>query len=104
MQRSRRGQWGCETAPSRSASGVKAVGAVWARDSFDSQNGLPLLQRQFSRVERLIRGGTVMWLDAADLQAYLDAYRELLGVLHAPEGPYPFVATRAKCIFVAEAA
>jgi len=82
----------------------EAVGAVWARDSFDSENGLPLLQRQFSRVERLIRGGTVMWLDAADLQAYLDAYRELLGVLHAPEGPYPFVATRAKCIFVAEAA
>ena len=29
MQRSIRGQEGCETSPSRPASGVKAVGAVW---------------------------------------------------------------------------
>lgn len=80
-----------------------AVGAVWARDDFDSESGLVLLERRFRRVERLIRGGTVLWLEAADLQTYLDAYREMLGVLRAPDGPYPFVATRAKCVFVAEA-
>ena len=81
-----------------------AVGAEWARDEFDSETGLPFLERQFGRVERLIRGGAVVWLEAVDLQAYLDAYREMLGELRAPDGPYPFVATRAKCVFVAEAA
>jgi SAM-dependent methyltransferase len=82
----------------------EAVGADWARDEFDSETGLPLLERHFASVERLIRGGSVLWLERDDLQAYLDAYREMLGPLRAPEGPYPFVATRAKCVFVAEAA
>src|SRR5204863_133091 len=73
----------------------EAVGADWARDEFDSETGLPLLERHFASVERLIRGGSVLWLERDDLQAYLDAYREMLGPLRAPEGPYPFVATRA---------
>ena len=46
----------------------------------------------------------MLWLEREDLQVYLDAYRELIGPLRAPDGPYPFVATRAKCVFVAEAA
>jgi SAM-dependent methyltransferase len=81
-----------------------AAGATWARDEFDSETGLPYLRRHFARVDRLIRGGSVLWLAREDLQAYLDAYVEMLGPLRAPDGPYPFVATRAKCVFVAEAA
>jgi len=80
-----------------------AAGAGWARDAFDADSGLPYLERRFAKVERLIRGGSVLWVERADLQAYLDAFRELLGPLEAPAGPYPFVATRAKCVFVAEA-
>jgi SAM-dependent methyltransferase len=81
-----------------------AVGADWMRDEFDSESGLPYLERHFASVERLIRGGSVLWLEREDLQAYLDAYRELMGLLRAPEGPYPFIATREKCVFVAEVA
>jgi hypothetical protein len=81
-----------------------AVGAEWARDVFDADSGLPYLERRFARVERLIRRGAVLWLAREDLQAYLDASGEMVGVLRAPDGPYPFVASRAKCVFVAEAA
>jgi SAM-dependent methyltransferase len=81
-----------------------AVGADWIRDAFDSESALPYLERHFASVERLIRGGSVLWLEREDLQAYLDAYREMVGLLRAPEGPYPFIATRAKCVFVAEVA
>lgn len=81
-----------------------ATGAQWARDRFDAEQGLPFLERHFARVERRIRGGTVVWIERDDLQRYLDAYVELLGPLSAPDGPYPFVATRAKCVFVADAA
>jgi SAM-dependent methyltransferase len=72
-------------------------------DLFDADSGLPPLERHFATVERLLRGGSVVWLAKLDLQAYLDAYVELLGPLEAPDGPYPFVATRAKCVFVADA-
>jgi SAM-dependent methyltransferase len=73
-------------------------------ESFDSENGLPLLQARFASVARLLRGGSVLWLTQRDLQTYLDAYVELYGPLRAPDGPYPFTATRAKCVFVADAA
>jgi SAM-dependent methyltransferase len=75
-----------------------------APDSFDSESGLPLLQARFASVSRLLCGGSVLWLTQLDLQRYLDAYIELYGQLHAPDGPYPFTATRAKCVFVADAA
>ena len=80
-----------------------AVGAEWARDKFDADSGLPYLERHFGTVERRIRGGSVLWVERADLQAYLDAFCEMLGPLEAPAAPYPFVATRAKCVFVADA-
>jgi SAM-dependent methyltransferase len=60
------------------------------------------LQRRFSRVERRDTAGQVVWLTRADLQAYLDAYVELAGPMTAPQGPYPFVATRRNCVWVAE--
>lgn len=80
------------------------VAATWARDEFDAETGLAYLERRFARVERLYRGGSVVWLTADDLQTYLDAYVELLGPLRAPDGPYPFVARRLKCVFVADLA
>lgn len=72
-------------------------------EAFDSESGLPFLQARFAAVSRLYRGGTVMWLTQRDLQTYLDAYVELYGPMHAPDGPYPFTATRAKCVYVADA-
>ena len=73
-------------------------------EAFDSESGLPLLQARFASVARLYRDGYVMWLTQRDLQAYLDAFVELYGPLVAPDGPYPFTATREKCVFVADAA
>ena len=86
----------------------RVVAPAWLRESrgtrdlFDSESGLPVLERHFARVERRIRGGTVLWLAREDLQRYLDAYVEMLGPLEAPDGPYPFVAMRSKCVFVAD--
>ena len=88
----------------------RAVAPAWlrkdrgTRDLFDSESGLPLLERRFARVERRIRGGSVVWLARDDLQAYLDAYVGMVGPLIAPESPYPFIARREKCVFVADAA
>lgn len=75
-----------------------------SEEKFDSESGLPFLQARFASVSRLYRGGSVMWLTQKDLQRYLDAYVELYGPMVAPDGPYPFTATRAKCVFVADAA
>jgi SAM-dependent methyltransferase len=72
-------------------------------EGFDAESGLPLLQARFAVVARLYRGGSVLWLTQRDLQTYLDAFVELYGPLRAPDGPYPFTATRAKCVFVADA-
>jgi SAM-dependent methyltransferase len=74
-----------------------------APEAFDSESGLPLLQGRFAAVSRRFCRGSVMWLTQRDLQEYLDAYVELYGPLRAPDGPYPFTATRSKCVFVADA-
>lgn len=73
-------------------------------EAFDSESGLPYLQARFASVSRLYRGGSVLWLTQRDLQTYLDAFVEMYGPLVAPDGPYPFTATRRKCVFVADAA
>jgi SAM-dependent methyltransferase len=73
-------------------------------EAFDSESGLPLLQARFASVSRIHRGGSVLWLTQRDLQRYLDAFIELYGPLRAPDGPYPFTATRAESVFVADAA
>lgn len=72
-------------------------------EAFDSESGLPFLQARFGSVSRLYRGGSVLWLSQRDLQRYLDAFVEMYGPMLAPDGPYPFTATRAKCVFVADA-
>jgi ubiquinone/menaquinone biosynthesis C-methylase UbiE len=73
-------------------------------ESFDSDSGLAHLQAHFAGVSRHYCRGAVLWLTQRDLQTYLDGYAELYGVIRAPEGPYPFTATREKCVFVADAA
>ena len=60
------------------------------------------LERFFTRVERRDTDGAVTWLRREDLQEYLDTYVELVGPLTAPAEPYPFVATRRNCVWVAE--
>jgi SAM-dependent methyltransferase len=88
----------------------RAVAPDWlradrgTRDLFDAESGFPQLERRFARVERRIRGGSVVWLARDDLQAYLDAYVEMIGPMTAPDAPYPFIARREKCVFVADAA
>lgn len=76
----------------------------WPAGSFDGESGAEALARHFATVERRVTEGEVLWLSPEELQRYLDAYRELLGELSAPAGPYPFRATRRTCVLVAEKA
>jgi ubiquinone/menaquinone biosynthesis C-methylase UbiE len=73
-----------------------------ASDAFDGHNGAEHPARHLSSVERRDTSGEVSWETRQALQTYLDAYRELLGELRAPAGPYPFRATRRNCVFVAQ--
>lgn len=70
-------------------------------DAFDGHNGAEYLAHHFVSVERRDTTGEVSWETRETLQTYLDGYRELLGPLEAPAGPYPFRATRRNCVFVA---
>lgn len=80
-----------------------AVGDPWAEQpDFDCETGGAELARHFDRVECRPTHGSVVWLTREDLQAYLDAYVEMLGALDAPAGPYPFVARRHNCVLVAD--
>jgi SAM-dependent methyltransferase len=80
-----------------------AVGDPW-RDkmSFPCENAEAHLRPHFSRIELRPVTGEAIWRTRDDLQRYLDAYRELAGPLTAPQGPYPFRATRRNCVIVAD--
>lgn len=76
-------------------------------DPFRSQPGWGCddaheLNPHFSRVECRRTEGSVVWLSRADLQRYFDSFSEMLGPLTAPEGPYPFIARRHKCVLIAD--
>jgi SAM-dependent methyltransferase len=71
---------------------------------FDCEGGAGELAGHFERIECRPTSGSVVWLERQDLQAYLDAYSEMLGPLTAPEGPYPFFAQRRNCVLVGEKA
>lgn len=71
-------------------------------DDFDCDRGLDELARHFARVERREAHTKAMWVTRDALQAYLDAFLEMVGPLRAPDSPYPFQATRHNCVFVAE--
>jgi hypothetical protein len=60
------------------------------------------LERHFMHVEERHTEGQVMWETGDDLQRYLDAYVEMMGPMTAPDGPYPFKATRFNCVYVAD--
>ena len=82
-----------------------AVGDVWAdQPDFDCETGGEELARHFAHIECRATTGSVVWLAREDLQAYLDAYVEMVGPLTAPDGPYPFVARRHNCVLVADKA
>ena len=81
-----------------------AVGAPWDEDDFGCEDGLPALGRCFARVERRDTRGEAVWETRDALQTYLDAFRELVGVLRVPDGPYPFRASRHNCVLVGDKA
>jgi SAM-dependent methyltransferase len=62
------------------------------------------LERFFAHVERRDTDGEVAWLTREDLQRYLDAFAGPLSERRflAPAGPYPFVARRRNCVWVAD--
>jgi SAM-dependent methyltransferase len=80
-----------------------AIGDPWDPDDFGCASGAEL-ERHFARVECRPAGGAVLWETREDLQEYLDAFVEMVGALAAPDRPYPFVATRHKCVLVADKA
>jgi SAM-dependent methyltransferase len=59
------------------------------------------LERHFAHVEEVHTTSKVLWETRDDLQRYLDAFVELFGPMTAPDGPYPFKATRLNCVYVA---
>jgi SAM-dependent methyltransferase len=63
-----------------------------------------VLLRQFARVEHRDTEAYTLWESRADLQAFLDAFVEMMGPMVAPDGPYPFKATRRNRVYVAETA
>jgi hypothetical protein len=73
-----------------------------AVDEIHPDRVLDELHRHFARVECRPTSGSVVWLARDDLQAYLDAFREMLGPPDAPDGRYPFAARRWNCVLVAE--
>jgi GrpB-like predicted nucleotidyltransferase (UPF0157 family)/SAM-dependent methyltransferase len=79
----------------------RPLGDPW-RHAFGCERAPTELARHFARVERKDARAEATWETREALQAYLDAYRELLGPLKAPDGPYPFRAQRHNCILVAE--
>lgn len=81
-----------------------AVGYEWPPESFDGENGGEALRRHFSAVERRDTGGEVLWENREALNAYLDAFIEMVGPVQPPAGPYPFHASRRNCVFVAQKA
>jgi SAM-dependent methyltransferase len=79
----------------------EAVGSPLPADTFNGANGVAPLGRHFDAVERRDTAGDVLWENREALQSYLDAYRELLGKVEAPEGPFPFRAGRRNCVLMA---
>jgi SAM-dependent methyltransferase len=77
---------------------------LWSRvrPEFDASDDYhQALERHFAHVEERHTETQLMWEARDDLQRYLDAYVELMGPMTAPDGPYPFKATRLNCVYVA---
>jgi SAM-dependent methyltransferase len=81
-----------------------AVGDPWRAEPGWGCEDADELEDYVARVECRETHGSVVWLTRDDLQAYFDAYLELLGPLEAPDEPYPFFARRHNGVIVAEKA
>jgi SAM-dependent methyltransferase len=92
---------GCYNAPGHRQELWSSAGVPARTDDFNAENGPEELRRVFARVETRIADTEVLWESRERVQMYLDAYDEFYGPLTAPEGPYPFTATRRSVVFVA---
>jgi SAM-dependent methyltransferase len=63
-----------------------------------------VLLRHFTRVEHRDTEAYTLWESREDLQAFLDAFIEMMGPMAAPDGPYPFRVTRRNRVYIAEKA
>jgi SAM-dependent methyltransferase len=76
--------------------------ASWDEDPFGCETAVPILRRHFAGVERREAAGEALWETREALQAFLDAFEELIGPRAAPAGPYPVKAVRRNCVLVAD--
>jgi len=81
-----------------------ATGARPRPSVFNSENGGELLARHFARVERRDLEPRAVFADRATAAAYLDSLGRGELVERLPGGPWPFVASGATTVFVAQTA
>jgi SAM-dependent methyltransferase len=93
---------GCYNAPGHLHELWSRVGVDEDADDFNSISGPDELGKVFGRVDARLTQTQVLWESRERLQTYLDAYSELRGPLIAPDGPYPFRATRRNVVLVAD--
>jgi SAM-dependent methyltransferase len=80
---------------------------LWSRvhpEAAEADDYDDVLGRHFARVEHRDTEAYTLWETRSDLQAFLDAFVELLGPLEAPPEPYPLRVTRRNRVYVAEKA
>lgn len=78
---------------------------LWSRVRPEASRGYgydEVLERHFARVEHRDTEAYTLWESRDDLQAFLEAFVEMMGPMVAPEGPYPFKVTRRNRVYVAE--
>ena len=93
---------GCYHAPGHLQELWSKVEVPVDADDFNADNGPAELQRSFRQVQVREAHGQVLWETRERVQTYLDAYHEMYGSLTAPDGPYPFRATRRNVVLVAD--
>jgi SAM-dependent methyltransferase len=93
---------GCYNAPDHLQELWSRVRVTVDADDFNADNGPAELQRSFRQVQVREAHGEVLWETRERVQTYLNAYHEIYGKLTAPDGPYPFSATRRNVVLVAD--
>jgi SAM-dependent methyltransferase len=92
---------GIYNAPDHMSELWTALGHSW-EVGFDCERGPRLLARHYARVEQRDARTEASWDSREALQGYLDGFRELVGPLDAPDGPYPFRVSRHNCVLIAD--
>jgi SAM-dependent methyltransferase len=93
---------GCYNAPGHLQELWSAIGVAVNADDFNSDNGPAELQQSLRQVQVREVLSEVLWETRDRMQTYLNAYHEMYGSLCAPDGPYPFRATRRNVVLVAD--